>query len=307
LQKGWRTNLATFARFATIAYNGLNGTILSHTYTNDSQIPVNVSATELLQTYNTLLGGTNLTSSFGTKLALLGLGSNKPVLPLSIWEYFQGLETRAEGDSRTNRQAIVGLQSILTLALYHCQGKDFNELRQLLVGNEATNPNNTQTIGQDIIDMFPSVDPDTDIVPAILRYNLKVDRSVLLAYIALAGTTLALCLAAQIAGSCTKMGRRVRQLSPFPPLDNLCECEMRYCEDGARVDTDELRRLNGLRAHEQLVATAGMCVVLAPEGCGEAPGKAAPDNDDDDDEDDEKTEVSFVPVSGSSFLKSHFF
>lgn len=307
-QNGWKTNLATHARFATIAYNGINGTILSHTYTNASQTAVDISATELLHVYDVLLSPVNLTSSFGRMLSLLGLGTNKPVLPLTVWEYFQGLQEGSMSDSRTNRQAAVGLQSFLALALYHCQNKDFNELRKLLVSDEAANPNLAQTVGQDIIDMFPSVAPDTDIVPAILRYNLQVDRSVLLAYVVLGGSTLALCLAAQVAGSFTRMRHRMREMSPFPPLDHLCECEIQYIDDGAQVPLYEFGRLRGKGAHEQLLAAAEMRVVQAPLWEMKMDEKGPLVDEEEVDERKEKISLEPLPVSiAPSALKSHLY
>ena len=164
--------MTIYARFATMAYNGLNGIILSHQYTNGSHIPVNISASELLYTLDAILGSVDNTSTFGTILPVLDLSANKPVLPLTVWEYFRGLDKRVENDSRTDRLAVPGLRSFLALATYHCQGKDFNELRRLLGVYEE---GKDKTIGQDLVDIFPSVEPDTDIVSAIVRFDLNVN------------------------------------------------------------------------------------------------------------------------------------
>lgn len=269
LQKGWRTYMTTHARFATVAYNGLNGTILSHQYTNDSLVPINIGSSELLFVFDTILGRVNKTSPFGTALTLLDLSTNTPVFPLTVWQYFEGLDKRVENDSGTNELAATGLQSLLALAIYHCQGKDFNELRRLLGGDEESE---AQNIGQDIIDIFPSVEPDTDIVPAIVRYDLNVDHSILIPYIAIAGTTLALCFAIQIVRISTNLG----QSSPFPPLDVLSECEAQYYERGLSVRPQDFAALNGKSAHDQLVEVAKMRIMRTG-----TPPNAVPDNDND--------------------------
>lgn len=168
-------------------------------------MPAPISAPALLQVYTTLLDSTNLTTQFGTVLSRLGLGTSKPLLPLSIWKYFQGLSVRASDGSCTSRQAVVSLQSFITLALYHCQDNSFNNFRQLLITDD-----NANTIVEDIVALFPVAEPDTDIVPAVLRYNLKVNRAALLAHIIITWGILGLCLAVQIAGSCTVIDRRMR-------------------------------------------------------------------------------------------------
>lgn len=273
--------MATHARFATIAYNGLNGTILSHQYTNDSSIPVDTIAGELLDVFNTALGAVDLTSSFGAQLKLLNISTSRPILPLTVWEYFEGL---TEESSRTNRLAAVGLQSFLALALYHCQGKDFIELRRLL-GDAASGGSLGQSIGQVIIAEFPAVEPDTDIVPGILRYDLNVDRSILIPYIVLAGTTLALCLTMQMVAFWNRLDRSG---SGFPPLDVLSECEAQYLADKKPVPPQNFVNLYGKGAREQLNKAAEIRIVRSPSLC-----RAASTNDN----------VAIPPSSGAELTQ----
>src|SRR5438046_2841423 len=155
--EGQGTALSLFQRRATIAYNGLNGTILSHAFSDATRTAVNISASELLQVFDTLFGPVNRTSTYGQALAVLGLGNNKPVAPLSIWQYFEGVRELSRTDCRVNRRAITGLQSLLAIPIYHSQAKNFAEIRRLLGGHSS---DNNTTVGQAILSLFPEVSPD---------------------------------------------------------------------------------------------------------------------------------------------------
>jgi hypothetical protein len=204
-----------------------------------------------------MLGPVNRNAKYGQLLTVLGLGFNKAAAPLTIWEYFQGLYALSKGDCRANRRAINGLQSLLAIPIYHCQAKDFAELRKVLLS-----PGDTETAydGQIIISLFPVVLPDTDIFPALLRYTLNVGRCSLLAYVVLAGFTLTLCLVALIIGSCTAAGRRGQGQSSFSVLNQFgCKLEN---ENGNQVQAQDLTHLNTLSTSEKLLETAKMRVKL---------------------------------------------
>jgi hypothetical protein len=226
VEKGWATTLKTYTRTADVVYNSLNGTILSHRFSDQILTKVQVDASELRGVFQTLFSTSNVTSSFGSKLQRLGIGSNKPVMPFTIWQYFQGMAELSKNDSRADAKAVSGLQSLLAIPIYHCQAKDFAELRELLLKQINNSTAIIQTLGQDIINSFPIVQPDTDVYPATIRWSLMVGRGSLLAYIILAGLTLLLCIFVNCLGSLTASRKNLTKMGPFPLLNHLCYCRI---------------------------------------------------------------------------------
>ncbi|KAE8445397.1 hypothetical protein EG329_013410 [Mollisiaceae sp. DMI_Dod_QoI] len=255
---GWGTTLEVNTRPADVIYNGLNGTILDLNFLSDTLSPVNITAPVLLDVFNVLFSTSNNTSKYGQALAAIGIGSNKPVEPFIIWQYFQGLAELAKNDTRANEKAQVGLQSLLTIPIYHCQAKDFAEMRHLLLEQIDNTTSIVHTLGLDIVNQFPIVAPDTDIFPAILRYSLQVGKASLVAYIVLAGITLLLCLIATSLASCTALGRKFRHMGPFPALTQLCDCKI-VNRNGTVVSSDDFQRYG---EGEVLLMTAGMYLHL---------------------------------------------
>ncbi|PVH77728.1 hypothetical protein DL98DRAFT_573605 [Cadophora sp. DSE1049] len=260
LDEGWGTTLSTYTRFANVTYNGLNGTIMDHQFPNDSLTPVKITAPELLQVFQVLFSPADPNSTYGDFLSRLGIVANKPVEPLTIWQYFQGLAELSQTDSRVNRRAMIGLQSLLAIPIYHCQAKDFVELRRLLLSQIDNSPI-FETLGVDIVNLFPVVEPDTDIYPAIMRWTLKVGRGSLFAYIVLAGTTLSLCIVMNIMATFTVVGRRFKHMGPFPLFTHLCDCETTY-RDGTPVP---LEHFHDLEAGQRLTKASKMRVKIAEQ------------------------------------------
>lgn len=224
--EGWGTILEVNTRHADVTYNGLNGTILDYHFLSDDPSPVNITASDLLGVFNVLFNTSNSTSAFGKSLSALGLASNKPVEPFIIWQYFQGLVELAKNDTRANTRAQMGLQSLLAIPIYHCQAKDFAEMRRLLLEQIDNTTAIIQTLGLDLVNQFPIIETDTDIFPAVVRYKLDVGQGYLFAYIILSGSTLLLCLIASSFGSCTDVGRKFRHMGPFPLLTDVCDCKI---------------------------------------------------------------------------------
>ncbi|KAH7317804.1 hypothetical protein BKA65DRAFT_108317 [Rhexocercosporidium sp. MPI-PUGE-AT-0058] len=258
LEEGWGTTLSTYSRTADVTYNGLNGTILAHKFPNSTLTPVNIAAPELLQVFKVLFSPADPNSAYGTFLTRLEIVGNKPVEPLTIWQYFEGLAELSQKDNRVDRRAMIGLQSLLAIPIYHCQAKDFIELRQLLSA-QVNNSAILETLGLDIVNLFPIVEPDTDIYPALMSYTLEVGHGSLLAYIVLAGVTLSLCLGTNMAASFTNVGGRFRHMGPFPLLTQLCDCKTTY-GNGTSV---LLKHFQDLEAGQRLSEVSLMQVKLA--------------------------------------------
>ncbi|KAH7386418.1 hypothetical protein BKA64DRAFT_143148 [Cadophora sp. MPI-SDFR-AT-0126] len=227
LGQGWGTTFSAYTRLANVTYNGLNGTIMDHQFANDTLTPVNITAPELLQVFQVLFSSADPNSTYGKFLDRLDIVANKPVEPLTIWQYFQGLADLSQTDSRANRRAMIGLQSLLAIPIYHCQAKDFAELRRLLLSQIDNSPL-LKTLGVEIVNLFPVVEPDTDIYPALMRWTLDVGRGSLLAYIVLAGTTLSLCIVANAMATFTDVGKKFKHMGPFPLFTHLCDSETTY-------------------------------------------------------------------------------
>ncbi|KAG4436281.1 hypothetical protein IFR05_008221 [Cadophora sp. M221] len=215
LDDGWGTTLSIHSRPADVAYNGLDGTILSYSFPDTTLTPSDIDAQQLLQVFDILVNTSDSSTTYGSKFDLLGIGPNRSLAPFIIWQYFQGLKDLAIIDKKANRRAIFGLQSLLAIPIYHCQAKDFIQLRQLLAAKVDDHTLN-QTLGADIVNLFPVVNPDTDIYPALMRFTLHVGHGSILAYVVLAGCTLSVCTVVNVIASFLgdKKGRR------------------RYCKDG---------------------------------------------------------------------------
>lgn len=255
LDEGWGTTLSPYTRFANVTYNGLNGTIMDHQFPNDTLTPVKITAPELLEVFQVLFSPADLNTTYGDFLSRLGIVGNKPVEPLTIWQYFQGLADRSRADIRVNRQAMTGLQSLLAIPIYHCQTKDFVELRRLLLSQIDNSPI-FETLGVEIVNLFPVVEPDTDIYPAIMRWTLHVGRGSLLAYIVLTGCALFLCVVANAMATFTNAGKRFKHMGPFPLFTHLCDCETTY-KDGTPVP---LKAFHDLEAGLRLMRASKMQV-----------------------------------------------
>lgn len=195
LEGGWGTILSTYSRPADVVYNGLNGTIMSHKFPNTTLTPVNINAPQLLQVFNILFNPSNPNTTYGSILAQLGIISNRPTEPLTIWQYFQGLAKI--NDRRAKRRAMIGLQSLLAIPIYYCQAKELIDLRRLLL-EQIDNSVLYRTLRVDIANLFHVVEPDTDIYPALMRFTLRIGHSSLLAYIVLAGCALSVCIIATV-------------------------------------------------------------------------------------------------------------
>jgi hypothetical protein len=259
----WAISLSMYQQHANIAYNGLNGTILSHEFL-DFPEAINISSPDLLGAFKTILGPTksNPDTTFLSYLTLLGLGANKPVLPLSIWQYFEGLKELQVTNPQTTRRAITGLQSLLTIPIYHCQAKDFAELRRLLIGLASNNTNaDVQALGQSIVELFPDAEPTVPIYPAFLRYNLQVGPHSLLAYMVISTFTLLFCFVAQLIGSLTKPGRNVQGLSSLPTRNILTDFEIRD-EKNELVLWETFMDMNRLSERDKLERMAKMKIFL---------------------------------------------
>jgi len=139
---------------------------------------------------------------------------------------------------------------------YHCQAKDFADLQRGLGFDNSTD------VGRTILSLFPAAEPDTAILPAVLRYNIVVGRGSLIAYIIMSGVSWLLCTVILLAGSVNPMVRRAKETTDFPTLDFCTKCEVQD-DGGAEVSKERLLDLNRLTMKGKKFAIAKMNVRLA--------------------------------------------
>jgi hypothetical protein len=250
---GWSTSIRTSYRRATVAYARFNGTILSYTFSNIPTVEALINATELLQAFDVILGVDSSNSTLVSPFATFG--ARTPALPYFIWWYFHGISALPRDDAAANARAVAGLQSLLTLTIYHCQAKDFADLQRGLGFD------NSSAIGSAILSLFPTAKPDTAILPAVLRYNIAVGRGSLIAYIVMSGVAWLLCALILLAGSVSPGARRAKDTTDFPTLDFCTKCEVQD-EDGTQVSKEQLSGLDVLPMKERTMATVKMNIRL---------------------------------------------
>ncbi|KAH7313171.1 hypothetical protein BKA65DRAFT_558385 [Rhexocercosporidium sp. MPI-PUGE-AT-0058] len=224
LDDGWGTTLSTYIRPADVAYNALNGTILSHSFPNTTLTPGNINAKQLLQVFDVLVNTSNINATYESILAPLGFASNQPIIPLVIWQYFQSLKQLSKIDRNANRRAVIGLQSLLAIPIYHCQAKDFSEFRRLL-STLADGHTLDLALAADVLNSLPVVKLDTDIYPALMRFTVRIGGASLLAYVVLTGCTLFMCIVTNGIASFAKARKRFKNTMSFPLLTSLYDLE----------------------------------------------------------------------------------
>jgi hypothetical protein len=145
---------------------------------------------------------------------------------------------------------------LLALTIYHCQAKDFADLKHGLGYDNST------AIGRAILSLFPTVESDTAILPAVLRYNIVVGHGSLIAYVVMSGTAWLLCLVVLILGSANPAARRANGTTHFPTLDLFTKCEV-LGTDGKEVPKEKFLSLNSLALKGCIQDTGKMKVRLA--------------------------------------------
>ncbi|KAF2760538.1 hypothetical protein EJ05DRAFT_509064 [Pseudovirgaria hyperparasitica] len=270
LEAGWKTSLRVSLRPATVAYSRLNGTILSYEFSATSPAQqTQVLAPDLLSAFDVVFNPVDPESFFHLVLSFLEIEDNRPVLPLYVWWWFHGLNSLAKDDPAAESRAVGGLQSLLSLPIYHCQAKDFAELRTLGFDNSTA-------AGAAIMSMFPEADRDTPIYPSVMAYDIHVSRTTLLAYVALSALSLVFCFGMLIWALLVRSEREVGYLSLYPTLNFRTKCEV-WERDGTWVPREELVKTGTLIPGRLMRRVGDMRVRLAAGGMGLVPGRGDPE------------------------------
>lgn len=248
---------------AEVAYSRVNDSILTHSFEGSPpRTPADIPAAELLTAFALVFKSSNQASPFANALMLLGVGNNTAATPIYAWWYFHGASRLASEDPAARRRGISGLQSMLGIAIYHCQPKAFGEIRDL-------GYDNTTSVGKSILASFPTGVQGTPVFPAALRYIIVIDYATLVAYIILGGVTLLACLAALVVVTFVTSIQRAKVSSALPILDFLMNCEVveKQCDQRQSVvSMDEFHsqsRANDGQPGVRIQETKSMRVVLA--------------------------------------------
>ena len=249
-------------RSAEVSYSRVNDSILTHSFEKSPPKTIaSIPAAELLTAFTLVFKSSNQVSPFANALTLLGVGNNTAATPIYAWWYFHGASRLANSDPAARRRGINGLQSMLGLAIYHCQPKAFGEIRDL-------GYDNTTSVGKAILASFPTGVQGTPVFPAALRYIIVIEFATLAAYITLGGVTLLLCFIALGIVTFVVPSNNKGGLSSFPILDFLSKCEVVEQEHDERrslVSLEEIQNQaveNG-RKGMHVQGTARFRVVLA--------------------------------------------
>ncbi|KAF2727751.1 hypothetical protein EJ04DRAFT_581808 [Polyplosphaeria fusca] len=218
--EGFDTKLRTWYRHASIAYDRVNSSILTHSF-NPAQpkAAAPIDAADLLHAFALVFKSSNAVSPFASALTALGAGNNTATAPIYAWWFFHGVSRLSSEDLAARRRGISGLQSMLSIPIYHCQFKGMAEVRDLGYDNSTF-------IGQAILAAFPSANATTPIFPAALRYVIVIDPATLIAYIALGGVTLLLCFAALAVVTFKGSSARTGGPGSFPMIDYVTRCRL---------------------------------------------------------------------------------
>lgn len=155
-----------------------------------------------------------------------------------------------------SNRALSGLRSLLALPIYFCQVKGFAELRGM-------GYNSTNALVPSIMALLPSAEPDTTLVPAVLRYALFVSQDTLIAYLALGGLTLLLCFIVLIIVTIVTFAESADN-TPYPTLNFSMKYTV-YEGDGVEVTRERLRELDEVKAKDLRRAMGKMKVMPAKD------------------------------------------
>jgi hypothetical protein len=259
---GWRTNLTTSYRRATIAYTWTDDSVLSYTFSDATADPAPIDASDLLQAFDKVMMPVDDSSALGQALSMIGLGSNKPVMPFYVCWYFQEFGDLAKASESAQRRAMTAFQSLLSIPIYHCQVREFQEISSLKFNNIP--------IGQLISSLLLKAQADTLIVPAKMNHSIAVGLSSLIPFIVIGGVTLLLCFITLFLSSCTSAGRRAKDTTAFPTIDHRILHQLQY-ESGGQVTEKNCQNLQSRSEREKLREVATWRVMMVSSNLQENP------------------------------------
>jgi hypothetical protein len=206
-----------------VAYSRSNGTILWHSFTDTSPVPVDVLSTDILKSYDALLLDTSTLLFNGSSSGNVPLFSSSS-FPTFLWLAEPEFSDQNAINPATSNAIYSTLQSLLAAPMYYCQSGVARRLIPAILDAKTVNvPELTYLFG------LLSAPPERNSPASFAhhRYEVKVSFGTLIAYIVLSGTALLACSIAHTVISLSdhvRHGRRLPRLSRFPTLDLFAHC-----------------------------------------------------------------------------------
>ena len=179
--------------------------------------------------------------------------------PALVWGCLRGVSTLGSTNPAIVSKAADTLQCLLAIMLYYCQPTLFAR-KWTRAPDSAFDRPELRKFAADLAAQAP---PDTHITLAGSKYQIIVGQATLVAYVALCGVALALCLIVLCIGSLDKTAGRIPDTTPFPSWDNDVHCEMRKVVNGDEVEAGRKGDLGKLKGNQMIRQVDGMRVRLA--------------------------------------------
>ncbi|KAK4442372.1 hypothetical protein QBC34DRAFT_444245 [Podospora aff. communis PSN243] len=222
----WTIKMSAYFRNASVAYSRANGTILWHSFHDDSPpMPANITPSDILRAYDVLLLDANTvfakngseTSPFSSSNFSTFLWMSQPVF---------------SGQNATNPATVnavfSGLQALLAIPLYLCQNGVARRLVPMaLDAKTVVDAEGLDSVFALLSPLPPTTNPATF---AYYRYTVVASTPTLITYLVLSGVTLVGCAVANVLAA-TGLGgasgtRAGPKLSRFPALDLFTHCSI---------------------------------------------------------------------------------
>jgi hypothetical protein len=215
----WTTSLASNFRQAQVAYSRLNGTIISHEFTDVPERPAPLNSLDLLQAWDNFLGLNNDTdSTTASVVSILGLGTGKYLFPSMIGSMLNTITELSEENPALQDRAVNALQALLAIPIYFCQP---GYLERAAV---SSLPSNILYTNYDAVVLPEGLERDSAVFFAVTRNQINVGPATVIAYVVLTGLVLMLCLWALACGTFTARSKHMPCITTFPALDFCLYC-----------------------------------------------------------------------------------
>jgi hypothetical protein len=235
---GWTTSLNATFRRASMAYSRLNGTILTHQFTEELVRAAPINSSEILQAWDNFLGvGSGKDQG---ALSMLGLGEGSFLFPAMVSWFLNSLSALAHDNPAVDTRGVNALQALLAIPLYWCQTGMLERNSMVLL------PSSNLLANSDALNITDSVRRVANIFLAEQQNGVAVSLSTLIAYVSLSAFALILCFVALSIGMCTARAKSIPKTSLFPALD--------FCTNCVVTTTDGIITTRGpfqaIQAHE---------------------------------------------------------
>lgn len=216
---GWTTSLNATFRRASIAYSRLNGTILTHRFTEEPERAAPISSVDILQAWDNFLGVGNVAdSSTQNILSMLGLGGGGLLFPGLVSWFLNGISAVSLENPAADTRGVNALQSLLAIPLYWCQTgmAERNSMVSLPSGDLLANTG--------ALNITDDVRRSSKISLAVHRNEIAVSTATLTAYVSLSAFALILCFMVLCIGMCARNVKSIPKTSSFAVLDFCTNC-----------------------------------------------------------------------------------